>query len=76
MNEIQLPKSDKRYGKGKIVKDSKGTFRGHPDTVELKSMSIPTSAPLHLQLSPPLIATAELAKFLSTNKSLTVDREK
>lgn len=69
MNEIQLPKPDKRYGNGKIGKDSKGTFKGHPETVELKRMSIPANSLLHIQLNPPLIATAELAKFLATQQS-------
>lgn len=64
MGETALPKPDKRYKVGKIVKDSKGVFRGHPDTVELKRMPLPPNAPPHIQLNPPLVATIELARFL------------
>lgn len=65
MGEIKLPKPDKRYKVGKIVEDGKGNYRGHPDTVELKRMPLPPQAPIHLQLNPPLVASRELASFLS-----------
>lgn len=67
MREIELPKPDKRYRPGTITKDNKGAYRGHPDTVELKRMSVPLGAPLDIQLNPPLIATKELAEFLKPN---------
>jgi len=57
---IELPKPDKRYKPGKIVRDKNGVFRGHPDSVTLKTANMPNE----LQLNPPLIATPELAKFI------------
>lgn len=62
--ELKLPKPDKRYNKGKIVKDKNGRWRGNSDTVELRRMSIPASAPIEMQLNPPYIATDELADFI------------
>lgn len=64
MSNLILPKSDKRYKAGKISKDKKGMYRGNPVTVELKRMDIPQSAPIEMQLNPPLVASAELAAFL------------
>ena len=61
---IELPKADKRYKSGNIAKDSKGKYRGNPDTVTLRRMTIPEAAPIHMQLNPPLIATPELAEFI------------
>jgi hypothetical protein len=62
---IDLPKPDNRYKPGKIVKDKKGMYRGHSQTVELKRMTVPSEAPAHVQLNPPLVATKELAEHLS-----------
>ena len=62
---IELPKSDKRYRVGHIVKDKKGAYRGHPDTVKLKRMPVPPEAPIDIQLNPPLVAIKELAIFLN-----------
>lgn len=61
---IELPKADKRYKPGNIAKDSKGKYRGHPDTVTLRRMTIPEAAPMYMQLNPPLIVTPELAEFI------------
>ena len=63
----ELPKPDKRYKVGKIVKDKKGTYRGHPLTVIPKSMEIMNN--LHrdniaLTLNPPIVISAELAEHL------------
>ncbi len=66
--EIELPKSDKRYRVGNIQLDKKGRYRGHPDTVELKRMPLPPEAPLHIQLNPPLVMTADLVRHLNSAK--------
>lgn len=63
-SEIELPKPDKRYKVGNIAKDSKGNLRGHPDTVSPKRMVVPTSAPIHMQLNPPIIVSKELARLI------------
>jgi len=68
-NGIILPKSDKRFTTGKIVVDKHGRARGNPLTVELKTMDIPPTAPLSMQLNPPLIASQELAYYIE--KELT-----
>lgn len=65
MEPTELPKSDKRYKVGFIKQDKKGRWRGNPDTVELKRMVIPSSAPIHMQLNPPLVMTKELAKHVA-----------
>jgi hypothetical protein len=69
MKEILLPKSDRRYKPGSIKRDTKGRYRGHPDTVELKRMHLPPNAPPHIQLNPPLVAGIELARFLDKRKA-------
>ena len=61
---IELPKADRRYKSGNIAKDSKGRYRGNPDTVTLRRMTIPEVAPMYMQLNPPLIVTPELAEFI------------
>lgn len=68
MGEVELPKPDRRYKVGRIAKDSRGNYRGHPDTVELKRMPVPPQAPLNIQLNPPLVASKELAKFLAQTR--------
>lgn len=54
---ITFPRADKRYKPGKITKDTKGKFRGHPETVQLKVMDLPT-------LNPPIVISRELARHL------------
>lgn len=68
MNEIELPKSDKRYKPGKIVKDAKGKYRGHPLTVIPKTMEIINSTHhdmLKYQLNPPIVISSELADYIA-----------
>lgn len=65
---ILLPKADNRYSKGKIVKDNNGNHRGHSKTVSLKVMDVPNTAPIEMQLNPPMIASPELVKYLESLK--------
>lgn len=67
---IKLPKPDKRYKIGNIAKDKKGNYRGHPETVELKPMPLPPSAPYEVRLRPPLVMTADLVRHLKRRKKL------
>lgn len=61
---VELPKPDKRYKLGRIAKDKKGKYRGHPDTVIPKVMEIPKNAPLSMQLNPPLLADQVLVAYM------------
>lgn len=64
---IELPKPDKRYNPGKIVKDKKGVYRGHPITVTPKRAEILNNAhidAIKYNLNPPIIVSGELAAFL------------
>lgn len=61
---IELPKADKRYKVGNIAKDRTGQLRGNPLTVTPRVMDIPKSAPLSMQLNPPLVISNELADLL------------
>ncbi|RYF61360.1 MAG: hypothetical protein EOO27_02305 [Comamonadaceae bacterium] len=58
-SHIQLPKPDRRYKVGKISADSKGNLRGHPDTVTVKRMDIPATAPEWMKLNPPMVVSEE-----------------
>ena len=64
---IQLPKPDKRYKVGKIVKDKHGDYRGHPLTVIPKSVEILTNSYIDnvaMQLNPPIVVSTELAELI------------
>lgn len=64
-------KNDRRFKRGHIVRDQDGTFRGHPESMEIKPMHVPYSIN-GLSLNPPLVISSELAaaiKGLEENKS-------
>lgn len=70
---IELPKPDKRYKVGKIVKDKKGNYRGHPTTVIPKTMDILTNIHLDnyaLSLYPPKIVSHELAEYITAQSKI------
>ena len=67
---IELPKPDKRYKVGKIVKDKKGNYRGHPTTVIPKTMEILHAThidALKYQLNPPKVVSGERADYIKEN---------
>lgn len=60
-------KFDKRFKKG-YIKQTGNELRGHPDTLDMQRMSVPANAPMELQLNPPIVVSAELAKKLKNSK--------
>lgn len=61
---IELPRADKRYKIGAIKLDKKGRLRGHPETVNVRFLKIPVDAPMSMQLNPPIIISAVLARSI------------
>lgn len=64
---IELPKPDKRYKVGKIVKDEKGAYRGHPLMVIPKRAEMLANQyhdNIAYNLNPPIVISAELAVYL------------
>lgn len=66
---IILPKPDKRYKPGNIVKDKHGQYRGHPDTVTPKFLAVGTERnyPTASSLMPPVIVSKALGRHLGGN---------
>lgn len=67
MNSPIEIKADKRFKLGNI-KRSGSELRGHPDTVKMERMEIPSAAPLSMKLNPPIVVSPELAKAIKKEK--------
>lgn len=62
-------KTDRRFKDGNI-KQTGMELRGNPKTVDMHRIEVPTTAPIEMQLNPPIVVSHELGEAIKKMERL------